>query len=78
MELKNNRVVSKIVIITTGDLGLIEEYATSDLYPYTIWIDKQQIEEDNGDLKTFLLEHEQEYKLLINGDVDYIVVEYDM
>lgn len=78
MELKNNRVVSKIVIITTGDLDLIENYATSDLYPYTIWIDKQQAEEDNGDLKTFLLEHEQEYKLLINGDVDYIVVEYDM
>lgn len=76
MELRNNRVVSKIVKITTGDLGLIEDNS-SDLYPFSLWIDKEQAQ-SNGDLKTFLLAHEAEYKLLMDGEIDFIVIEYDM
>ena len=76
MELKNNRVIKKIVTIITKDLGLIEDNA-SDLYPYAIWVDKEQAE-TNGDLKTFLLIYEKEYELLIKGEVDYIVIEYDL
>ena len=57
-------------------MGLIEDNS-SDLYPFALWIDKEQAQ-SNGDLKTFLLEHEAEYKLLMDGEIDYIVIEYDM
>lgn len=77
MEIKNNRTIHKITTILTSDLELIENNA-SDVYPYAIWVDKQQAEENQGELRTFLLEHQEEYHLLINGDIDYIVVEYDM
>lgn len=76
MEIKNNRTIHKITTITTSDLDLIENNA-SDLYPYAIWVDKQQAE-GQGDLRTFLLEHQAEYELLKSGEIDYIVVEYDM
>ena len=76
MELKNNRTIHKITTIYTSDLELIENNA-SDLYPYAIWVDKQQAEEQQ-DIATFLEDYPQELELLNNGDIDYIVVEYDM
>ena len=76
MEIKNNRTIHKITTITTSDLDLIENNA-SDLYPYAIWVDKQQAEEQQ-DIATFLEDYPQELELLNNGDIDYIVIEYDM
>lgn len=76
MEIKNNRNISKITTILTSDLDLIENF-NSDVYPYAIWVDKQMAEE-GSDLRTFLLEHQEEYQLLSSGDIDYIVIEYDM
>lgn len=77
MERVNNRTVFKVITILTSDLDLIENNA-SDVYPYAIWVDKQQAEENQGELRTFLLDYETEYNMLINGDIDYIIIEYDM
>lgn len=77
MERVNNRTVFKAITILTNDLDLIENNA-SDVYPYAIWVDKQQAEENQGELRTFLLEHQEEYQLLANGEIDYIVIEYDI
>lgn len=76
MEIKNNRTIHKITTIYTSDLELIENNA-SDVYPYAIWVDKRQAEEQQ-DIATFLEDYPQELELLNNGDIDYIVVEYDM
>lgn len=76
MERVNNRTVFKVIIILTSDLDLIENNA-SDVYPYAIWVDKQQSEQKQ-DIATFLEDYPQELELLKNGDIDYIVVEYDM
>ena len=76
MEIKNNRTIHKITTITTSDLDLIENNA-SDVYPYAIWVDKQQAEEQQ-DIATFLEDYPQELKLLNNGDIDYIIIEYDL
>lgn len=76
MERVNNRTVFKVITILTSDLDLIENNA-SDVYPYAIWVDKKQAEEQ-GELRTFLLDYETEYNMLINGDIDYIIIEYDM
>ena len=76
MEIKNNRTIYKATTILISDLNLIENFA-SDTHPYCIWVDKEQAEQPS-DLRSFLLDYETEYKMLINGDIDYIVVEYDM
>ena len=76
MEIKNNRTIHKITTIYTSDLELIENN-NCDVYPYAIWVDKQQAEEQQ-DIATFLEDYPQELELLKNGDIDYIVVEYDM
>ena len=76
MKIKNNRTIHTITTIYTSDLDLIENNA-SDVYPYAIWVDKQQAEEQQ-DIATFLEDYPQELELLKNGDIDYIVVEYDM
>ena len=76
MERVNNRTVFKVITILTSDLDLIENNS-SDVYPYAIWVDKQQAEEQQ-DIATFLEDYPQELELLKNGDIDYIVVEYDM
>lgn len=76
MERVNNRTVFKVITILTSDLDLIENNA-SDAYPYAIWVDKRQAEEQQ-DIATFLEDYPQELELLNNGDIDYIVIEYDM
>lgn len=76
MEIKNNRNVFKIVVVLTKDLDLIENN-NCDAYPYAIWVDKQQAEE-NGEIRDFILSHQAEYELLKNGDIDYIIIEYDL
>lgn len=76
MEIKNNRTIHKITTIYTGDLELIENN-NCDVYPYAIWVDKRQAEEQQ-DIATFLEDYPQELELLNNGDIDYIVIEYDM
>ena len=76
MQIKNNRNVFKVVVVLTKDLDLIENNS-SDAYPYAIWVDKQQAEEQ-GEIRDFLLDYETEYNMLINGDIDYIIIEYDM
>lgn len=76
MERVNNRAVFKVIIISTSDLDFVENNAR-DVYPYAIWVDKQQAKEQ-GEIRTFLLDYETEYNMLINGDIDYIIIEYDM
>ncbi len=76
MEIKNNRNINKFVTITTGDLDLIENNA-SDVFPYAVWVDKKQAEE-NGEIRDFVLSHPAEYELLKNGEIDFILIEYDM
>ena len=76
MELKNNRTIHKITTIYTSDLELIENN-NCDAYPYAIWVDKRQAEEQQ-DIATFLEDYPQELELLNNGDIDYIIIEYDL
>lgn len=74
MKMKNGVLVMKIVVISTDDLDLIEDYG-SDSYPFAIWVDKEMANET--ELANFLEYYTKELNMLLKGEIDYIVIEYD-
>lgn len=76
MERKNGVEITRIVTVLTGDIDFINDYA-SDIAPYQIYVDLE-LASEKEEIAEFLQGYQKEYELLKNGDIDYIVIEYDM
>jgi hypothetical protein len=69
------RDIKKVVFVWTGDLDFVEDYS-SDVTPYQIWVDLELAQ--NEEIADFLQEYQEEFEALRKGEIDYIVIEYDM
>lgn len=77
MGMKNGRWVSEVVTVTTRDLDFIEEHC-SDVYPYSVWVDVDNLE-GYPEIEEWLKDgYEKELEMLKNNEIDYILIEYDM
>ena len=76
MVMMYGRWVSKVVTIVTSDLSLIEKYA-DNLYPNSLWVDLDMLEH-YPEIKQWLQDYIKELYMLEEGEVDYILIEYDM
>lgn len=76
MERKNGVEITKIVTVLTGDIDFINDYA-SDVTPYQIYVDLE-LAQEKEEIAEFLQGYQKEYELLRSGEIDYIIIEYDM
>ena len=76
MERKNGVEITKIVTVLTGDIDFINDYA-SDVTPYQIYVDLE-LAQKKEEIAEFLQGYQKEYELLRSGEIDYIIIEYDM
>lgn len=76
MERKNGVEITKIVTVLTGDIDFINDYA-SDVTPYQIYVDLE-LAQEKEEIADFLQGYQKEYELLRSGEIDYIIIEYDM
>ena len=75
MGFENGIYVNKVVFVVTGNLKLIENYA-SDTYPNSVFVDLELAQ--NKEIADFLEGYPKEWKLLYENKIDYIIIEYDM
>jgi len=68
--------VWNVCFIYTKDLDFVEENS-SDVHPYQVYVDENRLNKDK-DVKKFLEDYPKEKLLLRTGNVDYIIIEYDM
>ena len=62
--------------IFTSDLDFVENNSSSDVHPYQVYVDIDKLQEK--DVQKFLKDYPKQTKLLTSGQIDYIIVEYDM
>ncbi len=66
--------ILKIVRIITENFDFIVcNHITND---HIVWIDKERYNEEE-EIRKFLKDYKEEVDLLLNGKIDYILVEYD-
>lgn len=68
--------VWKVCFIYTKDLDFVE-HNSCDTHPYQVYVDEDFLNRDK-DVQKFLEDYPKDKLLLRTGNVDYIIIEYDM
>ena len=68
--------VWNVCFIYTKDLDFVE-HNSSDTHPYQVYVDDSLLKQDKR-IQKFLEDYPKEKLLLRTGNVDYIIIEYDI